>query len=92
MLRYSYYSFVIMGTVQSGGANEKRREGKGKETLCNLYPGYFKTDLRPSPRSAETRSSIIFSGGDENVLVMAAARYHREYPELISGCLHKPLS
>ena len=69
-----------------------RREGKGRETLCNLYPGYFKTDLRPSPRSGETRSSIIFSGGDENVLVMAAARYHREYPELISGCLHKPLS
>ena len=69
-----------------------RREGKGRETLCNLYPGYFKTDLRLSPRSGETRSSIIFSGGDENVLVMAAARYHREYPELISGCLHKPLS
>ena len=32
MLRYSYYSFVIMGTVQSGGANEKRRE-----TLCVTY-------------------------------------------------------
>ena len=28
MLRYSYYSFVIMGTVQSGEANEKGREGR----------------------------------------------------------------
>ena len=67
MLRYSYYHFVILGT---GGLEELMR----RETLCNLYPGYFKTDLRPSPRSEETRSSIIFSGGDENVLVMAAAR------------------
>lgn len=44
-----------MGAGECGGVNERRREA-----LCNLYPGYFRTDLRPSPRPRRDKELNYF--------------------------------